>query len=214
MRSPRTAPQWTEVNLPFPVTDFDGPIPRAFDIKGDDIRAGIPLVGIYSSTDEALNWSAWNPSPLYQRSNSFHFFDSLTVMTVKGGIWYVGNLPGLDTYGGRVYVDLNENLSFDTLDIPLAGHLVQLKDQQYLAVTGADGRYVFNWRDQPDSLHLILFSSDATVSPSAHYADSPAKDLDFAVSALTLGTDLAVDISTASVPRTGVCFQFVPDLPE
>jgi len=88
----------------------------------------------------------------------------------------------------------------------LPGHLVRLKNQQIFTSTKVDGTYSFDWRNQPDSAQVQLFTNGATASPKGYFVVGPADTLDFAVAPTNTSTDLAIDLTNAQVPRPG--FEF------
>ncbi|MGB5024026.1 MAG: T9SS type A sorting domain-containing protein, partial [Saprospiraceae bacterium] len=114
---------------------------------------------------------------------------------------------GSELVGGRVFADANQNAVFDSTDTPLAGHLVELKSKQLYAATDAQGRYTFDWRGHPDSLRLVPLSALSNNIGLAKYAGAPGQAFDFPVVGNNQLGDLAIDITTAGLPRPG--FEFI-----
>lgn len=205
MQSPQDAPAWQQVALPLPITDLTGPYPRVFHFSGGSILAGIPGAGIYQSDDDALSWSSYAPTALYNLTNGYFFSDSLSVLSTKGGVWYKGTI-GSELVGGRVFADANQNAAFDSSETPFSGLLVELKNQQIYVATDAQGRYAFDWRGQPDSLRLKLLSAIPGEPPPTLFAAAPGLDYDFPIDYDGAFTDLALDVTTSGPPRPGFSF--------
>jgi uncharacterized repeat protein (TIGR01451 family) len=205
MRSPLAGPNWTEVSLPIPIVSADGAIPRAFHFSGGEMKAGIPNVGIFRSTDGGASWQPTMPTLLYGQTNSLFFTDSTTALATNGGVWYSGSF-GEKQIGGRVFVDLNQNGAFDIGEQPLKGQLVELSGHQNFAITDTTGRYVFDWRGVPDSLRLRLFSNLPGGQLMELFADSSGLDFNFPIQPIGAQTDLALDLEAAQLPRPGFPF--------
>jgi uncharacterized repeat protein (TIGR01451 family) len=206
MRSPLTAPAWKEMPLPLPVTAADGPWPQDFHFSNQQIRVGIPRVGVYDWNPVRQEWRSFAPVPRYNSSNRFIFSDSLSVMAALGGVWYIGNLS-LQQLGGYVFADVNQNAVFDSDDTPLSGQLVELEGRRTFVASNSNGFYRIDWRGQKDSLRLRPFSGGLTVSPVRHRVDTSGFEYDFAVSSKVPGTDLVIDMTAAGPPRPGFTFE-------
>lgn len=208
MRSPLSGPAWQEIPLPLPVSDLDGPLPRHFHFSEQQIRVGIPRVGVYNWDPVAQQWSSFAPVKQYTGSNSFIFSDSLSAMACRGGVWYLGNIS-LEQVGGLIYVDVNQNDTFDLGDTPLPGYLVEMEGQRAYVASNTDGHYAFDWRGQPDSLRLTPFATGIAVKPERHRIQQSGLQYNFAVAADAFGADLALDITSTGPPRPGFPFELV-----
>jgi uncharacterized repeat protein (TIGR01451 family) len=204
-RSPYDAPAWQQIQAPTYIPLGTTLTPWAFHFSGDQILAGIPKKGIFKLNAGAQFWNTFAVSDLDYRSNAFSFSDSLTIMAVDGGIYYLGSI-GAEVIAGHVFVDANQNTVFDSTEIPLSGQLVGQLHQQVYTVTDQQGRYTFDWHGKADSVGLQLYWAGVAVLPAKHIVTGPGTGYDFAISTDDFSTDLSIDLTAAVPPRPGFTF--------
>lgn len=169
---------------------------------GNAIFVTIPYLGVWVSFDLGSSWQPLVPNATHKRMRYIEFSGTkMFVGSSVSGVWSVG--LNFEIYGGLVFNDLNQNGQKDTNEPPMKHIVVSAEPLGSFALTDENGRYSLIAATQSDSIKTYIPNNYAVVAPSAHFANQPGNNFDFAVHFIENIIDYKIDLVHWQLFRPG-----------
>ena len=162
-------------------------------------------VGLFLSSDNGLNWTAWNEGLGLRYSSSIQFYDGYIWAGIQGdGIWKrpVTEL-GLQPATGTVFHDQDGDGQQDAGEPGLANVIVQSLGSVAYANTQADGSFNLLSGLAQEEIRVQLPAPYWTASPASQTVTLPAAGANFALALNPASQDLSVALTNTAVLRPG-----------
>jgi len=176
--------------------------PIDIEYYGNAIFVTIPFQGVWVSFDLGSSWQPLVPNATHKRMRYIAFSgDNMFVGASVSGVWSVG--LNFDIYEGQVFNDLNQNGQKETNEPPMKYIVVSAEPLGSFALTDENGRYSLIASTQSDSIKAYIPNNYAVVAPSAHFANQPGNNFDFAVHFIENIIDYKIDLVHWELFRPG-----------
>jgi photosystem II stability/assembly factor-like uncharacterized protein len=187
------------LGLPSGSTYFN---PIDIEYLSNAIFATIPYQGVWVSFDLGNSWQSLVSNSTHKRMQDITFAgDKMFIASSLAGVWSAE--LNFDIYAGKVFNDLNQNGQKDTNEPPMKHIVVSAEPLGSFALTDELGHYSLIADTQSDSIRAHISNNYAVVTPSAHFANQPGNNFDFAVHFIENIIDYKIDLVHWELFRPG-----------